>query len=151
MQNLNWLWKSEQIQQTAHRVFNFHTFKFFEFWTNFCLWRFRMFWQNPNPTTLVCSPHNPSALFLENSTERNVPAKSVTSQSEFDIPIQISNSNFNSLPLKYAAVSQIFSPNFWNFYPNFKFEFQFRLVPTEICSRPQIFWLNFWNFDPNFK
>ena len=37
--------------------------------------RFRIFFRNPNPTILTCSQNNPPHLFLENSTERNVPAK----------------------------------------------------------------------------
>ena len=37
--------------------------------------RFRVFLRNPNPEIFLCPWENPSHLFLENSTERSVPAK----------------------------------------------------------------------------
>ena len=66
------LWNCWKIQMsTKFQIF----ILFCEFWTNFRLWRFRVFLRKSNPTILLCSQNNPPPLFLENSEIGKCPAK----------------------------------------------------------------------------
>ena len=69
------LWNCYQIQiSTRFQILIW----FFEFWTNFRLWRFRVFLRKSNPTILLCSQNNPPPLFLENSEIGECPAKIIS-------------------------------------------------------------------------